>query len=88
MEPAELGDRFALFVEESGDVGAGVAVFKPEAASSHPAPSPRRSGEVTRWRGRSSAGGTFTNRALTLPEWFDEEWPSSPAGPLSRGSDR
>ena len=47
VEPAELGDRFALFVEESGDVGAGVAVFKPEAASSirHPAPSPRRSGE-------------------------------------------
>ena len=45
VEPAELGDRFALFVEESGDVGAGVAVFKPEEASSHPAPSPRRSGE-------------------------------------------
>ena len=34
VEPAELGDRFALFVEESGDVGAGVAIFKPEAAPS------------------------------------------------------
>ena len=31
VEPAELGERFALFVEESDDVGAGVAVFKPEA---------------------------------------------------------
>ena len=34
VEPAELGDRFALFVEESADVGAGVAVFKPEAPPS------------------------------------------------------
>ncbi len=34
VEPAELGERFALFVEESDDVGAGVAVFKPEAGSS------------------------------------------------------
>ena len=84
VEPAELGDRFALFVEESGDVGAGVAVFKPEASPS------------IQLRVRDEAGsdpleeafvsrGNFHQRALTLPEWFDEEWPSSPAGPLSRG---
>ena len=30
VKPVELGPKFALFVEESPTVGAGVAVFKPE----------------------------------------------------------
>ena len=72
VEPAGLGDRFALFVEESGDVGAGVAVFKPEAAPSiqlrvrdEAGDDPLEGAFVTR--------GNFHQLALTLPEWFDAE---------------
>ena len=31
--PVRLGDRFALFVEESSEIGTGLALFKPEADS-------------------------------------------------------
>ena len=76
VEPAELGDRFALFVEESSDVGAGVAVFKPEAGT---LPSSSESGTkrgTTRWRGRSFPGETFTN------------WLARASGMVCRGRDR
>ena len=72
VEPAELGDRFALFVEESGDVGAGVAVFKPEAA-------PSIQLRVRDEEGNDPLEGAFVSRrnfhqlAHTLPEWFDAE---------------
>ena len=33
VEPVELGNRFALFVEESDTLGSGLAIFKPEASS-------------------------------------------------------
>ena len=72
VKPVELGPEFALFVEESPTVGAGVAVFKPEV-------SPRLElrirdengndpleGEVVSW-------GDFHQSALTLPEWFAVE---------------
>ncbi len=72
VEPAELGERFALFVEESGDVGAGVAIFKPEASSGiqlrvrdEEGNDPLEEGVVSR--------GNFHQLALTLPEWFDAE---------------
>ena len=72
VEPAELGDRFALFVEESADVGAGVAVFKPEAAPSiqlrvrdEEGNDPLEEAFVSR--------GNFHQLALTLPEWFTAE---------------
>ncbi len=32
VESVELGDHFALFVEESSDIGTGLAIFKPESS--------------------------------------------------------
>ena len=72
VEPAALGDRFALFVEESGDVGAGVAVFKPEAASSIQLRVRDEAGSDP-LEGAFVSRGNFHQSALTLPEWFDAE---------------
>ena len=72
VEPAELSGRFALFVEESDDVGAGVAVFKPEAA-------PGVQLRVRDEEGTDPLEGAFVSRgnfhqlARTLPEWFTAE---------------
>ena len=33
VEPVELGNHFALFVEESSGIGTGLAIFKPDPAS-------------------------------------------------------
>ena len=72
VEPAELGERFALFVEESDDVGAGVAVFKPEMASGIQL-------RVRDEEGNDPLEGAFVSRenfhqlAHTLPEWFTAE---------------
>ena len=69
VEPVELGPRFALFVEESPMVGAGVAVFKPDSASrlelrirGEEGDDPLEGGFVP-W-------GDFHQAARTLPEWF------------------
>ena len=70
VNPVELGQRFALFVEESPTVGSGVAIFKREAASSvelrlrdEEGNDPLEGGSV-RWK-------DFRQAARTLPEWFD-----------------
>ena len=70
VNPVELGQRFALFVEESPVVGAGVAIMKREAASGvelrlrdEEGNDPLEGGSV-RWDG-------FRQAARTLPEWFD-----------------
>ena len=70
VNPVELGRQFALFVEESPTLGAGVAIFKPEAASGvelrlrdEEGNDPLEGGSV-RWE-------DFRQAALTLPEWFD-----------------
>ena len=70
VNPVELGQRFALFVEESPTLGAGVAIMKREAASSielrlrdEEGNDPLEGGSV-RWDG-------FRQAARTLPEWFD-----------------
>ena len=72
VNPVELGQRFALYVEESPTVGAGVAIFKPEAASGvelqlrdEDGYDPLE-GEFIRW-------GDFQQAARTLPEWFAVE---------------
>ena len=72
VEPVRLGTAFALFVEESTRVGAGVAVFKPEAASrlelrlrDEEGNDPLNGGFV-HW-------GDFHQAAGTLPEWFAVE---------------
>ena len=70
VNPVELGQRFALFVEESPTLGAGVAIMKREAASGvelrlrdEEGNDPLEGGSV-RWEG-------FRQAARTLPEWFD-----------------
>ena len=70
VNPVELGQRFALFVEESPTAGAGVAIYKREAASGvelrlrdEEGNDPLEGGSV-RWE-------DFRQAARTLPEWFD-----------------
>ena len=72
VEPAELGDRFALYVEESGEVGAGVAVFKAEAAPSIQLRVRDEEGNDP-LEGAFVSQGNFHQEALTLPEWFTAE---------------
>ena len=70
VEPARLGKQFALFVEESGTVGAGLALFKPDAES-------RIELRLRDEEGNDPLNGLFLlwkdfhQAALTLPEWFD-----------------
>ena len=70
VEPAELGKEFALFVEESGTVGAGLALFKPDAES-------RIELRLRDEEGNDPLNGLFLpwkdfqQAARTLPEWFD-----------------
>ena len=72
VEPARLGKEFALFVEESGTVGAGLALFKPEAES-------RIELRLRDEAGKDPLNGLFVpwrdfhQAARTLPEWFDVE---------------
>ena len=72
VKPVELGSQFALFVEESSDIGTGLAIFKPE---SEPAIELRIRDE----EGRDPLDGVFVPRgdfqqlARTMPEWFGVE---------------
>ena len=68
VEPVALGDHFALFVEETTDIGTGVAIFKPEA-------SPEIEFQIRDEAGLDPMGqvlthGDFRQRAHTLPEWL------------------
>ena len=72
VEPAQLGKEFALFVEESETVGAGLALFKPDAES-------RIELRLRDEEGNDPLNGLFVpwrdfhQAALTLPEWFAVE---------------
>ena len=72
VEPVELGNRFALFVEESDTLGSGLAIFKPEASSGIEL-------QIRDEEGNDPLEGEFPPRrdfnqaALTLPEWFGVE---------------
>ena len=64
----KLGDHFALFVEETSEIGTGLAIFKPELA-------PEIELQVRDEGGNDPIGevltlGNFQQQALTLPEWF------------------
>ena len=64
-----LGDRFALFVEESDDAGSGLALFKPD-------PDSRIEFQIRDEMGHDPLGkvltrGDFQQSARTFPEWFD-----------------
>ena len=69
VEPVALGHRFALFVEESASIGAGLALFNPVASSAvelrlrDEAGNDPLEGEHVSWE-------NFRQRARTLPEWL------------------
>ena len=74
VEPVELGNHFALFVEESSGIGTGLAIFKPDPASTiefrirdEDGINPLGEGFVTHPVG----GETFQQRVGSIPEWFD-----------------
>ena len=60
VKPVELGSQFALFVEESSVVGAGVAISNRTPPRTSSFVSVTRRGTI-RWTGCTSHGGTFTN---------------------------
>ncbi len=69
VKPLELGSQFALFVEETPAIGAGVAIFRPDA-------SPNVELRVRDEEGNDPLNGVFIPRggfhqlARTLPEWL------------------
>ena len=68
VNPVDLGSQFALFVEESSEIGTGVAIFKPAADSEIEIR--LRDEEGNDPFGRALTAGDFQQRARTLPEWF------------------
>ena len=72
VEPVELGNRFALFVEESDTLGAGLAIFKPEASSEIELRVRDEEGENP-LKGEFLPRRDFKQAARTLPEWFGVE---------------
>ena len=72
VKPVELGNQFALFVEESRDTGTGLAVFKPESESAIEL-------RIRDEEGKDPLDGVFIphedfqQRARTMPEWFGAE---------------
>ncbi|MDE2927979.1 MAG: DUF3472 domain-containing protein [Acidobacteriota bacterium] len=69
VEPAQLGQEFALFVEESETIGAGLALFKPEASSEIEFQFRDEEGKDP--IGEVLTRGNFHQRAWTLPEWLE-----------------
>ncbi len=68
VAPVRLGDRFALFVEESSEIGTGLALFKPEADSGVEIRIRDEAG--TDPLGQELTVGDFQQQARTLPEWI------------------
>ena len=72
VKPVELGNQFALFVEESSDIGTGLAIFKPESA-------PEIELRIRDEEGSDPLDGVFVphgdfhQRARTMAEWFGVE---------------
>ena len=71
VESVELGDHFALFVEESSDIGTGLAIFKSESSTEIELRIRDEEGEDP-LGGQVVRQGNFSQKALTIPEWFDE----------------
>lgn len=74
VEPVELGSHFALFVEETRDIGTGLAIFKPDESGrvefrvrDETGSDPRR-GRYVYWGFRN-----ISQRGLTIQEWYDVE---------------
>ena len=69
VESVELGDHFALFVEESNDIGTGLAIFKPNSSAKFELRIRDEEGRDP-LDGRFVQVGDFNQRALTIPEWI------------------
>ena len=69
VEPVELGSYFALFVEESSDIGTGLAIFKPDLSSTIEF---RIYGEdgINPLDEEFARVGDFNQAGRTIPEWF------------------
>ena len=67
----EPGAHFALFVEETTDIGTGLALFKPDSASSIELRIRDEKGQDP--LGTAVSAGDFDQRAATIPEWFSGE---------------
>ena len=72
VESAELGNRFALFVEESSGIGTGLAIFKPDLSSTIEFQIRDEDGMNPLGSG-FARGGDFNQVARTIPEWFDAD---------------
>ncbi len=76
VQPIEPGSQFALFVEETSEIGTGLAILKPLVFNPG-APTGREiEFEIRDEEGNDPVGealiwGGFHQQALTLPEWFD-----------------
>ena len=70
VEAVELGNQFALFVEESRTLGAGLAIFKPDASSEIELRIRDEDGNDP-LGGMVVSPGDFQQLARTLPQWFD-----------------
>ena len=68
VEPVELGGHFALFVEESTDIGTGLAIYKPEADSQIEFQFRDEAGQDP--LGEDVQWGDFRQRAGVLSEWL------------------
>ena len=69
VEPVETGRQFALFVEETSEIGTGLAIFKPDAATEIEFQIRDEAGSDP--IGEVLTHGDFRQRARTLPEWFE-----------------
>ncbi len=68
VRPVPLNDHFALYVEESSDIGTGLAIFKPDAATGIEFQLRNEAGLDP--LGRVLTQRNFQQRANVLPEWF------------------
>ena len=76
VKPVDLGNHFALFVEESSDIGTGLAIYKPDPASIIEFQMRDESGSLI---GEVLSPGDFQQSALTILEWFRESTQQLPA---------
>ena len=72
VEPVELGNHFALFVEESSGIGTGLAIFKPDPSSTIEFRIYGEDGINPLGEGLARVGN-FNQVARTIPEWFDAD---------------
>ena len=69
VEPVELGNHFALFVEESSGIGTGLAIFNPDPSSGIEFRLYDEDGINPLGEGFARVGD-FNQAGLTIPEWF------------------